>query len=237
MDISDHTKWKIWNGRTWIGWCKMKIALLSDTHGYHNRIKEIPNADVFVYAGDMSQIGKWQELKTFRDWLYILPYKNIVLIAGNHDLSLQDEKAAKQFFKDFHYLHDDEVMIDGIKFYGTPWQPVFFNWAFNRDEEVLKSKFSKISDDTSVLVTHCGPFGLLDYAPPLPHIGRYEWEHVGSKVLYERMMNLSKLKLHCFGHIHESRGNADIYGNFGNHVTFVNCSYNPNNPQIYVVEI
>ena len=32
----------------------MKILHLSDTHGLHRKIKDLPNADVIVHSGDIS---------------------------------------------------------------------------------------------------------------------------------------------------------------------------------------
>ena len=29
------------------------------------------------------------------------------------------------------YLQDEEVVLDGVRFYGAPWQPEFCAWAFN----------------------------------------------------------------------------------------------------------
>ncbi len=54
-------------------------------------------------------------------------------------------------------------MIEGLKFYGSPWQPTFHNWAFNLDRgEEIKKVWDKIPNDTDVLITHGPPFGILD---------------------------------------------------------------------------
>ena len=31
----------------------------------------------------------------------------------------------------FHYLLDEGVECEGLYVYGSPWQPYFYNWAFN----------------------------------------------------------------------------------------------------------
>lgn len=213
----------------------MRLALLSDTHGYHNMIKEIPDADVFIFAGDATQTGKEYEMIRFRDWLKTLPYNYMLILGGNHDFYLENTRRAHDFFCNSDrmiYIHEEEVIIDNVSFYGTSWQPEFFNWAFNRDENVLKSKFARIPKSTNVLITHAPPYQILDLAPPLLHIGRFTSENAGSKSLLDKILTLKKLKLHCFGHIHEARGEQ-----YFNNIHFVNCSFNPNNPQIYVIEI
>ena len=40
----------------------MKILHLSDTHGLHHRIKEMPETDVIVHSGDISNNGTEEEV-------------------------------------------------------------------------------------------------------------------------------------------------------------------------------
>ena len=48
----------------------------------------LPKGDVIIHAGDFTSIGGIKEVKDFRDWFGSLPYKYKIVIAGNHDLSL-----------------------------------------------------------------------------------------------------------------------------------------------------
>jgi hypothetical protein len=64
---------------------------------------------------------------------------------------------------DVIYLCDESTIIDGVKFYGSPVQPEFCNWAFNRRRGAeLKKYWDKIPKDTDVLITHGPPAGILD---------------------------------------------------------------------------
>jgi hypothetical protein len=99
------------------------------------------------------------------------------------------------------YLQDGATTCQGLKIYGTPWQPRFFDWAFNLDEPDLERIWAVIPDDTDVLVTHGPPYGHGDFAPR-PGGG----EHVGSPSLAKRVAELKRLKLMVYGHIHEGRG-------------------------------
>ena len=53
---------------------RMKILHLSDTHGLHRRIKDMPEADVIVHSGDISNNGTEEEVLDFLNWFIDLPY-------------------------------------------------------------------------------------------------------------------------------------------------------------------
>jgi Icc-related predicted phosphoesterase len=113
------------------------------------------------------------------------------------------------------YLQDEAAEIAGLKFWGSPWQPWFHDWAFNLPRgERLAEKWAMVPEDTEILVTHGPPFGIGD------HNG---WEgHVGCDDLRKRVAQLQNLKLHIFGHIHESPGVFEESG-----VVFANVSWRP----------
>jgi len=81
-------------------------------------------------------------------------FKHKIFIAGNHDFGFETHTEIAEEFKEkgIIYLFDNEVVIDGVKFYGSPWQPEFYDWAFNLPRgEKLAEKWSKIPDDTDIL--------------------------------------------------------------------------------------
>ena len=45
----------------------MKIIAISDTHGLHHNVK-IPQADLLIHAGDVTEYGMEEELIDFLDW-------------------------------------------------------------------------------------------------------------------------------------------------------------------------
>ena len=176
----------------------MRIISISDTHGLHDDL-DIPDGDVLVHAGDMTSHGRLAQIKGFNEWFGSFPHKYKIVISGNHDWGFQNQsKQAKELLTSCIYLQDESVEIEGVKFFGTPWQPDFYNWAFNlpRGKE-LKSIWENIPDETDVLITHSPPFGILDQV--------LSGESVGCEDLRNRIDNLN-LKAHIFGHIHESYG-------------------------------
>lgn len=205
----------------------MRIVCISDTHGMTDNLA-IPDGDVLVHAGDFCWSGRKDELVVFNEFLAKLPHKHKVFIAGNHDIPAEmcgSEFVKKQIPQGL-YLQDSSVRIEGLKFYGSPWQPEFFNWAFNlpRGRE-LAHKWAFIPKDTDILITHGPPAGIMDMLS--------DGRRVGCADL-RRYVGIVQPKVHIFGHIHEGYGMEEKDG-----ILFVNAStctgnYQPINPPIVV---
>ncbi len=189
----------------------MKCVVISDTHGMYPDL-EIPPGDVFIHAGDILGRGKLSELVEFNDWLGTLPHTHKIVIAGNHDWCFQtNEGESRLILTNAVYLRDELIEIDGVKFYGSPWQPFFFNWAFNLSRgAALKDKWDLIPASVDVLITHGPAIGILDQT--------MDGSNVGCEELMMAIRRV-KPKYHLFGHIHESYGVAQLNG-----CTHVNAS-------------
>jgi predicted phosphohydrolase len=138
-----------------------------------------------------------------------------VIIAGNHDFAFEQSAAAAEALvpRGVTYLRNSGVTLDGVRFWGSPYQPEFFDWAFNLKRGApLARVWAKIPSDVQVLVTHGPPSGILDRVRPS---GRHE----GCEDLARRLAELPQLSLHAYGHIHEDYGSVKI----GN-CTYVNAS-------------
>lgn len=217
-----------------------KIVAISDTHCQLDDVS-IPEGDILLHSGDLTYRGTPQEISKELKKLsrYKDKYKAIILCEGNHDwLGARSPSMMDQMCKDngIILLRDSSVTIEGLKFYGSPFQPEFCNWAFNLPRgEPLKRKWANIPDDTDVLITHGPPMGILDNVTKFDHrTSQQIIEHVGCEDLYNRIMELKDLKLHVFGHIHDGHGQLKM----GN-TTFVNASicteeYRPTNSPICI---
>lgn len=183
----------------------MRIVCISDTHSMHRQI-HVPDGDLLIHAGDSLGVGSLEELKELDQWFSELPHANKILIAGNHDWCFQDEPAeARELVRHAHYLQDGPLKLGGLKFWGSPWTPVFFKWAFNLERgDTIAERWARIPEDTDVLITHGPPAGILDRIESPSGI-----LHPGCEALAERIARLS-LKLHIFGHIHEGHGEEQI---------------------------
>ncbi|MCP3920134.1 MAG: metallophosphoesterase [bacterium] len=204
----------------------MRIVCLSDTHDAHGDLK-VPEGDVLVHAGDMSRMGHELEIQAFDDWLGTLAHAHKVVIAGNHDwLFERDPAAARALITNARYLQDSGATIEGVRFWGSPWQPRFFNWAFNLDRGApLRERWAQIPEATDVLVTHGPPQGVLDRTTRGEPVGCEELDAALARV---------RPRLHVFGHIHEAYGREERDGTV--FVNACNCdlSYEAVNPPIVV---
>ena len=186
----------------------MKIVAISDTHERHHLLN-MPAGDVLVHSGDITNRGGIPKLAAFADWLKIQPYKHKVVICGNHDFCFQNPNhdIAVNLLREAGaiYLQDSSVTIDGINFWGAPWQPWFYDWAFNlqRGPEI-RQKWDLSPDETHVLITHGPPRGILD----LVDEDNGYTKHEGCNDLMNRIHQLSQLKLHVFGHLHYDGGKS-----------------------------
>lgn len=207
-----------------------KIVCLSDTHNRHEQI-EVPGGDILIHAGDATIRGTVDEIVLFNEWFAALPHRHKIFVAGNHDWLFETSNRLARTLLDasIQYLQDSWVEIENLKIYGAPWQPRFFDWAFNltRGAE-LREKWKLISEETDVLITHGPPFGILDAVRQ-----RHYVENVGCEELRKRVETI-KPKLHIFGHIHRGYGRAEKFG--AQFVNASNCdeSYEPTNPPIVI---
>ena len=146
---------------------KKKITFISDTHTKHKHLtNDLPGGDILIHCGDISSRGYINEIKNFLEWFDgIKGYEYKIFIAGNHDFGFQDNpKECIELLKNYPsitYLEDNSIIIDGIKIYGSPWQPRFHNWAFNVNRGWdIAQKWEKIPQDTDILITH-GPLSTI----------------------------------------------------------------------------
>lgn len=199
---------------------KMKITFISDTHTKHHQVtSQLPGGDLLIHAGDIMNSGyRRSEVTEFCGWFEWQDYDNCVFIAGNHDRLFEDEpdyvKTVLSEYGGIDYLEDESLVLDnGVKIWGSPWQPEFYDWAFNlpKDGLELKQKWSQIPIGTDILITHGPPHGHLDAV-----VGQYN--NLGCKMLSERI-EVVKPKIHVFGHIHSGYGYK-----FENGTHYINAS-------------
>lgn len=202
----------------------MKVVAIADTHGF---FPEVPQGDTLVHCGDITGYGKTKELRKIAKFFGGLEHTHKIFIAGNHDWCFQEyPEESRNILKDNNiiYLQDEYIVIEGIKFYGSPWTPEFFNWAFMLPRYELEQTWQKIPADTNVLLTHGPPLFKLDWSIQ-------GGSPVGCEHLRNRIEQLD-VSFHLFGHIHHSYGMTR-----NEHTTFINCSicdegYNPINKPI-----
>lgn len=189
----------------------MKVVAISDLHG---TLPDVPACDLLIVAGDICPVwdhsldfqALWLDTN-FRAWLERVPAKTTVGIGGNHDWLLQVQPKLIPPGLPWIYLQDSGTVVDGIRIWGSPWQPRFHSWAFNGDPDWLENRWSKIPENTDILVTHGPPRGVGDRAPR-PGGG---FEDCGCPHLLRRIEEV-RPKVCVYGHIHCGRGHWQIGG-------------------------
>lgn len=201
-----------------------RLVCLSDTHGQHHRLTgalAVPDGDVLLFAGDACAKGTPDEWAAFCRWLGALPHPHKVVVPGNHDWPLQPDRPRWQVHARYPeavrasahrqaedagavLLVDAEATVGGLRIFGQPWVPAFYNWAFNlpRRSAPMAEARALIPRGLDVLVTHGPGYGRLDRT--------VRGERVGCEVLANRLGALAKEKhaprLHVHGDIHEASG-------------------------------
>jgi len=187
----------------------MRIVAISDVHTRWADIK-IPPCDVLISAGDYSFRGQEYVVRGFHAWLREQPARHVISVQGNHELwveknFLEAKRIAQEECPGVHFIEEDMLEIEGVKFWCSAWTPEFGQWAWNaqRGNEISKH-WDIIPDDIDVFVTHGPPYGVLDEVHEV-RMGVERYEHVGC---YDLMRAVKRVKpdLHFFGHIHQGYG-------------------------------
>lgn len=204
----------------------VRIICISDTHSLHeamlyslNKLIDPSKINILVHSGDCTNVGREFETRDFIRWFERLEGFDLkIFIAGNHDFSFEKEpdylselidkeilsKSNVVYLEDESYDFFIPQLNKSLKFYGSPWQPEFHNWAFNlpRNGNVLNEKWNNIPSDTDILITHGPSYGIRDKTPSN--------EYVGCELLRNKIREIKPL-IHISGHIHNSRG-VEMYG-------------------------
>jgi len=213
----------------------MRITLISDTHTMHGLIKptiDMPGGYLLLHAGDIMNSGyNKNDIKDFCHWYNSLEhYDQKIFIAGNHDRTFEDfpddAREIYSSYKNITYLQDERLDLwdeedQQTVIYGTPWQPWFYDWAFNlpKGGPGLMSKWEAIPADTDILITHGPPQEILDVSGP-----PYNEPLLGCALLRERV-DAVKPKIHVFGHIHGGYGYKFLNGTHFFNASILNEEY------------
>lgn len=183
----------------------MRLVCMADTHLYHDELK-VPAGDVLIHAGDFCRRGNLRECQAFADWWNFLPHRDKILVPGNHEHCFQDQRArAEAMFHGTHCLIDESALVRGLRVYGSPWQPVYYDWAFNLPRGApLAEKWARIPHGLHLLVTHSPPFGTGDTTSHFDR-GHAGGTHCGCEALRDRVA-VVRPALHVYGHVHEAGG-------------------------------
>ena len=179
----------------------MKICAIADSHGF---LVDIPKCDLFIIAGDISWDNNYKWFKdTFIKYLIRQKpnYDKCIIVFGNHDdnIFMGNDNIRDGLPKYVSILENSYCYYKRFKIYGTSASKYLPSFKNTYLEPKLRDIYSKIPNDTDILVTHSPPYGIGD---SIKTTNPLDWhEHLGSVSLLERVREV-KPKLHIFGHIH-----------------------------------
>ncbi|KAF9452850.1 Metallo-dependent phosphatase [Macrolepiota fuliginosa MF-IS2] len=202
-----------------------RFICISDNHSRTQC--DLPPGDVLLHAGDLSSWGYPAQVMKTLDWIKSLDYPTKIIIAGNHDLCLDEDvppfgedlgpeslATIREYVRgeemkkaNVHYLEYESfefMTAAGRKWivYGSPASPKHASGAFQYSErQAAQLIYDKIPSDTEILITHTPAKYCLDLTA--------KGKKAGCRVLRERLKSLEACRLHVFGHIHEDAG-ADM---------------------------
>ena len=170
------------------------IVCISDTHNFK---PSVPDGDVLIHAGDLTQAGTVEELEEMLEWLKSLPHAHKIVIAGNHDHALLSPDKDKLNWGEIIYLQNANTKISfpngrSINFYGHPWTLKHGSQAFEYRPHA-DTWTSHYPQEVDVFITH---------TPPKYHL---DLDNYGADYLLRELWRI-RPRLHVFGHIHGGYG-------------------------------
>jgi hypothetical protein len=213
----------------------IRLLVISDTHSTwpYTPSCPAPPCDVLIHCGDLTQVGGLSAYKKAIQDISTVDVKLKLIIAGNHDLDLdehwvqknaedgeeqedvEDSKKCVEFIKSHekesvYYLEEGRhefELNDGRSFslWTSPYTPEFNGYAFayRKDED----RFHYIPENIDVLITHGPPSFTDELGYGLDVNVRVE--RCGCKMRGDAVKR-AKPRLHCFGHVHEGRGAVEM---------------------------
>ncbi|KAH8681271.1 calcineurin-like phosphoesterase [Xylariales sp. PMI_506] len=186
------------------GRAAIKVVCLSDTHD--KVVENVPDGDLLIHAGDMTNSGTVRDIQKQIDWLASLPHKHKVVVCGNHDswFDIRSRKEEDQLsgraldLKGIHYLYNKSITLDfkdgrKLNVYGSGDIPycggLDYAYQYLHQEQPWAGR---IPIDTDILITHTPPKYHLDLDLGCPGLLEETWR--------------VRPKLHIFGHLHCARG-------------------------------
>lgn len=198
----------------------LRCVCISDTHGAHDSLV-LPSGDVLLHAGDFTEAGEVEQIRSFCEWLEAQPFEHKIVVAGNHDITLDAPYYQRSGYLRYHkrrgiepydceearqllqaactYLENESCTIEGLSIYGSPVQPTFGDWAFGRPRGAsIAEGWAQIPDHTDILLVHGPPLGFGDVTT--------RNERSGCVDLLREVHQRVKPNFVVFGHVHEGYG-------------------------------
>ncbi|KAF2656227.1 Metallo-dependent phosphatase [Lophiostoma macrostomum CBS 122681] len=204
---------------------KTRIVCISDTH---NQTPKLPKGDVLIHAGDLTNQGSRSELEKTINWLEKADFEAKIVIAGNHEITLdkpfyekhgsswrwpepQDPVSNRKLLQEspsITYLENQSASIylnspngphTQFTVFGSPCTPNRRTWAF---------RYEPGGEEAVRLWDAIPPETdiVVTHTPPRGYCDQTTRDdRTGCEVLIKALHRVRPM-LTVFGHIHECRG-------------------------------
>ena len=202
----------------------VRMIIVSDTHGLHDTLK-MPAGDVLIHCGDLAARGNVEHVRSCIRWFNALPYKEILVVDGNHDCSIPSKMVPGQAVLDIQaeferladhskvkLLQDDAVLCQEgrLCIFGASWR----SCEAKDFKRVYQTQYP-----VDVMVAHHHPRLPTKDFPSDLEPGAWQ----GSEELTKAVLK-ARIPLCCFGHIHWGRGCVPLRRRGGLYSHFVNAA-------------
>lgn len=214
-----------------MGAIKTTILILSDTHGMAlDEHLPFPRADVAIHCGDLTEESKLAEMRTTLGLLKKIDAPLKLVIAGNHDFTL-DTPSFKQkveqarpplepalVIKEYGDYDEAEKLFsdaheDGIRLLGEGTHRFVLSngaeltvYASPYTPSLGDWGFQYKPDEGHVYDIDKGTDIAITHGPPRGVLDRTSGRERGGSAELFAAVALSRPRVHCFGHIHEGWG-------------------------------
>ncbi|PQE03061.1 calcineurin-like phosphoesterase protein [Rutstroemia sp. NJR-2017a BVV2] len=207
---------------------KTRFVCISDTHNASAPSSfQLPRGDVLLHAGDLTNQGSFSELQKTLKWIEDADFEAKIIVAGNHDTSLDSEFPTQHQQSHQHslslslltsspsilYLSHSGAEINLLsptgphttfRIFGSPFSPASASASASASSPWGAFSYpppspiwNAIPLDTDIFITHTPPHSHLD--------ARSDARPVGCEDLRKALWRV-RPRLAVCGHVHEGRG-------------------------------
>ncbi|KAF2115847.1 Metallo-dependent phosphatase-like protein [Lophiotrema nucula] len=210
----------------------IRVVCISDTHDSFP--EEVPEGDILIHAGDLTNDGSVSAIQKQIDWLASLPHKEIIVISGNHDTYLdprtrpslsEEQREGEIDWKRIHYLQHRRLSLT------LTIDPASSD--SERARLLNGPKHRRIRIYGAPQIPACGPMSvhafqyergrdawsetvpedtdiLITHTPPKYHLDLSLPNGMGCEHLLSEVKRVKPL-LHVFGHVHWGAGQMVVW--------------------------
>ncbi|PQE18210.1 calcineurin-like phosphoesterase protein [Rutstroemia sp. NJR-2017a BBW] len=211
---------------------KTRFVCISDTHNASAPSSfQLPRGDVLLHAGDLTNQGSISELRKTLKWIKDADFEAKIIVAGNHDVSLDPELTTQHQDQEslslltsspsILYLSHSAAEINlssptgphtTFRIFGSPFSPTsspsksspYSAFTYPSSSSSSTPLWNTIPLDTDILITHTPPHTHLD--------ARSDAQPIGCEDLRKALWRV-RPRLALCGHVHEGRGSEVVRWN------------------------